>query len=132
MKNLWKQLNEEIINEENVELDASEDNHIEDFVKKQPVSNKAKECAIQYLRDAFENDDFDDYGVIIDAVYEWSQFDSLDEIFDYIKETGETEFSHELREGCSEDLWSVYNYKLSDEVEAVLCKYNDEFYNLDN
>lgn len=131
--NLWKQLNEDIDTESNnLDIEATSDTHIEDFVNKLNISTKAKECTIQYIKDALENDDIDEDGIIIDSVFEWAHFDSLDEIFDYIKETGYVSFSHEINNGCSPDLWSVYDEKLYNEVEEALYKYNHEFYNTDD
>lgn len=117
-------------NEEETQFDVVERPTIEEWVEKvfgDYYVDKVIGVAIDFITASLEFAN-DDGTIEYDNLWEYCQFDDLEEIFDYIRETNDTNFKNEISDGA-EDLYGVYTEKLYDAVSTIVWHYNEDYLN---
>ncbi len=103
---------------------------IEEWVEKvfgDEYADKVIGTAIDFITTSLEYAN-EDGTLEFDDLWEYCQFSDLEEIFDYIRETGDTNFKNEVRDGA-EDLYGVYTDKVYDGVSTIVWRYNEDYLN---
>lgn len=123
-------------NEEENAFEVTERPTIEEWVEKtfgDEYVDKVIGAAIDFITASLEYAN-EDGTIEYDDLWEYCQFADLEEIFDYIRETGDTNFKNEISNGA-DDLYGIYTDKVYDAVSTIVWRYNEDYltgnYNLE-